>query len=188
VGARAVCALLPSAMEAMRLFAAILLLTTSLFAAPPSWTAASFRGLVVGRVHREDVVRTLGAPDAGTRNPGGEELIYKARGDHKGDLSVRLNSAGIVVEIQEAFPVAIPRSQIYKELGKDALTAHFSNAKCAGDALYRDPNGAIELTLYPTRGIALWPDQHGYDFAAILYTAQRPGLTRAPACVNSARR
>ena len=36
----------------MRIAAAILLLTASLFAAPPRWTPASFRGLAVGSAHR----------------------------------------------------------------------------------------------------------------------------------------
>jgi hypothetical protein len=162
---------------------AIILLTAGLYAAPPAWTPAHFRGLVVDRAHREDAIRTLGAPEAATHTKNGEELTYKGRGDHKGDLTIHLDSSGIVTEIQEAFPISIPRTQIYKEFGKDALTAHFSKAKCARDALYRDPRGAIELTFYPARGIALWPDQFGYDFAAILYIARQPGLARAPACV-----
>lgn len=168
---------------AIRLSAAILLFTVCLFAAPPPWTAANFRGLTVGRAHREDAVRALGAPDSASLNRSGETLSYKAQGDHKGDISVLLNRLGIVTEIQEAFPISIPRTQIYKELGKDALTAHFSRAKCAADTLFRDPRGAIELTLYPSRGIAIWPDQYGYDFAAILYVARAPGLSRIPSCV-----
>lgn len=166
----------------MRLSTIIFLLATSLFAAPPPWTSANFHGLTLGRAHREEAVRVLGAPDAARATQSGEELSYKARGDHRGNLSVRLDRAGAITEIQEALPVAIPRTQIYKEFGKDALTAHFSRAKCAADALYRDPRGAIELTLYPARGIALWPDQYGYDFAAILYLARPPGLARMPAC------
>jgi hypothetical protein len=170
----------------MRFSAAILLLAASLFAAPPPstlrWTPASFRGLAIGRARRAEALRLLGSPDAVTRTPKGEELIYKQRGDHKGDLAVRLDHAGVVFEIQESFPVAIPRTRIYKELGPDALTAHYSQAKCAANALYRDPSGAIELTLYPARGIVLWPDQVGYDFAAMLYVAHQPGADRAPAC------
>lgn len=161
---------------------AMFLLTASLLAAPPSWTPANFHGLTIGRSHREDAVRVLGAPDAARATQSGEELSYKARGDHKGELSIRLDRAGVITEIQEALPVAIPRTQIYRELGKGALTAHFSKAKCAADALYRDPRGAIELTLYPARGIALWPDQYGYDFAAILYLARSPGLPHMPVC------
>lgn len=166
----------------MRPSTAIFLLSASLFAAAPPWTPANFHGLTVGRAHRADAVRTFGAADAATATPSGEELSYKARGDHKGDLSIRLDRAGVITEIQEALPVAIPRTQIYKEFGKDALSAHFSKAKCAADVLYRDPRGAVELTLYPARGIALWPDQYGYDFAAILYLARPPGLARMPAC------
>jgi hypothetical protein len=169
-------------MAYVRLSAAILLLTSSLFAAPPPWTPANFRGLTVGRAHRADAVRVLGTPDAASPTQNGEELSYKARGDHKGDLLLRLDRAGVITEIQEALPVAIPRTQIYKEFGKNALTAHFSKAKCAADALYRDPRGAIELTLYPARGVVLWPDQYGYDFAAILYVARPPGLAREPVC------
>lgn len=166
----------------MRWVSALFLFTAILLAAPPPWTAGNFRGLTIGRGHREDLVRTLGTPDATRRDASSEELTYKARGDHKGDLSVRLDHTGIVTEIQEAFPVSIPRSQIYKELGQNAMTAHFSKARCADGALYRDPRGVIELTFYPARGIALWPDQYGYDFAAILYLARPPGLARKPAC------
>lgn len=172
----------------MRVFAAILLLASSLFAAPPRWTPASFRGLTLGSAQRAEALRRLGPPDADTRTRGGEELIYKARGDHKGDLAVRLDRSGVVFEIKESFPVAIPRSRIYKELGQDALTAHFSLARCAAGALYRDPSGAIELTLYPARGIVLWPDQFGYDFAALLYVAHPPGASRAPPCASAAGR
>jgi hypothetical protein len=172
----------------MRIAATLVLLAASLFAAPPPsklrWTPASFRGLAVGRAHRAEAIRLLGPPDAVTRTRSGQALIYKGRGSHKGDLAVRLDRTGLVFEIQESFPVAIPRTQIYKELGADALTAHFSQAKCAADALYRDPGGAIELTLYPARGIVLWPDQFGYDFAAILYLARQPGTSRAPACAS----
>jgi hypothetical protein len=166
----------------MRIATTLLLLTATLFAAPPRWTPSRFRGIAVGSAHRADAILLLGPPDASTRTRNGEELIYKGRGDHKGGLAVRLDRAGVVFEIQESFPVAIPRSRIYKELGQDALTAHFSQARCAANALYRDPAGAIELTLYPARGIVLWPDQFGYDFAAILYVARQPGANRAPAC------
>ena len=102
----------------MRIAAAILLLTAALFAAPLHWTPASFRGLTLGSAHRAEAIRLLGPPDADTRTRGGEELIYKARGDHKGDLAVRLDRSGVVFEIKESFPIAIPRSRIYKELGR----------------------------------------------------------------------
>lgn len=169
----------------MRIAATLLLLAASLFAAPPRWTPANFRGLAVGRAHRADAIHLLGPPDSSNRTHDGEELIYKGRGDHKGDLAVRLDRSGLVFEIQESFPVAIPRTKLYQEFGKDALTAHYSRAKCAADALYRDPRGAIELTLYPARGIVLWPDQYGYDFAAVLYVARPPGLAQKPACTSS---
>jgi len=171
----------------MRIAATVLLLAASLFAQPstaPRWTPASFRGLTVGSAHRAEAIRILGAPDADTRTRSGEELIYKTRGDHRGDLAVHLDRSGVVWEIKESFPVAIPRSRIYKELGQDALTAHFSQARCSGDALYRDSAGATELTFYPARGIVLWPDQFGYDFAAILYVSRPPGANRAPACAG----
>jgi len=67
---------------------------------------------------------------------------------------------------------------------ESALTGHYSQAKCAAGALYRDPRGGVELTLFPARGIALWPDQYGYDFAALHYFAHPPGLPHAPACVG----
>ena len=108
-------------------------------------------------------------------------MRYKGRGDHKGDLTVRIdNRSDVISEIQESFPVAIPRSRIYKELGRDAVAAHYSQNKC-GD-LYRDPNGVIELTLYPALGTYLWPDQYGYDFAAIYYSARPPGVEHRPPC------
>ena len=180
----------------MRIAAAVLLLgvalPTLLRADPLGWNPAVFRGIAVGRAHRFDAVRLLGPPDSDRRSRSGEQLLYKGRGDHKGDLTVRLDRSGVIVEIQESFPVAIPRTRIYKELGADARTAHFSQARCAThvandaavDALYRDPRGGLELTLYPERGIVLWPDQFGYDFAAILYLARPPGASRPPACID----
>jgi hypothetical protein len=186
----------PFSLVAMRWFAAIALLVASLLAATltttqaarlaatPSWTPANFRGLSLGRAQRSEVVRLLGSPDSASRGHDGEELFYKSRGSHKGDLTVRLNRFAVATEVQESFPVAIPRTILYKEFGQDALTAHFSRAKCAADVLYRDPRGNIELSFYPSRGIVLWPDQYGYDFAAVLYVAQQPGLARAPACVK----
>jgi hypothetical protein len=182
------------------LAASVILLAASLFAAPLRWTPANFRGLTLGNARRADVVRVLGPPDMQSRKRDsqtpnsqvGEELIYKGRGDHKGDLILRLDRAGVIVEIQESFPVAIPRTRIYKELGRDAVTAHYSRDRCGvpgkpavgllgSDTLYHDPNGAIELTLYPARGIYLWPDQYGYDFAAMYYAARPPGVSR-PRC------
>jgi len=174
----------PFSLVGMRVFASVLLFAASLSAATLPWTAANFRGLVLGRAQRSEVVRLLGSPDATSRTREGEELFYKARGSHNGDLTARFNRSGVVTEIQESFPVAIPRTNLYKEFGQDALTMHFSRAKCAANALYRDPRGYLELTLYPSRGIVLWPDQYGYHFAAILYVAQQPGLARAPGCVK----
>jgi len=173
---------LQSAMHWMRCCTAFLLLTTGLLAASLPWTPASFRGLTVGHARREDALRALGTPDSTKRATSGEELSYKSRGDHKGDLTLRLDGSGVITEIEEAFPVAIPRTQLYRELGKSPLTEHFSLASCAAGALYRNPRGNIELTLYPASGVALWPDQYGYDFAAIHYLARQPGLARAPSC------
>jgi hypothetical protein len=168
----------------MRFLTVILLLAVSAIAAPIPWKPANFHGLIVGSSRRADVLRIFGAPNATQHTPGTEELSYLARGDHKGDLTFRLDHSGTITQIEEAFPIAIPRTRIYNELGKDALTEHYYSAKCAGDALYRDPRGSIELTLFPARGLALWPDQNGYDFAALQYLPRRPGLARAPACVG----
>jgi len=167
----------------MQVLAVVILLATA-FSAPLPWSPANFRGLIVGKAHRADAIRTLGSPDASQHTPSGEELTYRARGDHKGDLTIRLDRSAVITQIEEAFPVAIPRSRIYKELGENAITEHFYAAKCADGALYRDPSGSIELTLFPAHGIALWPDQHGYDFAALQYLPRQPGLPHAPACVN----
>jgi hypothetical protein len=161
-----------------------LLIASGAMAEPLHWTPATFRSLKMGSSHKSDAIRVLGNPDSSRSTPQGEELSYRAKGDHKGDLTVRLDRTGLITEIEEAFPVAIPRTEVYKELGKIAVTSHFSIARCASGALYRDPKGGIELTLFPSRGIAIWPDQYGYDFAALHYLARQPGLLRAPACVS----
>ncbi|HYU47582.1 MAG TPA: hypothetical protein VEK84_15570 [Terriglobales bacterium] len=141
----------------------------------------------MGSSNRADAVHVLGEPDAHRRirsmdGNAGEEVVYKAEGDHKGDLAVSLDRSGVIVEIRESLPVAIPRSRIYKELGRDAVTAHYTRDRCG--SFYRDPNGQIELTFYPARGIYLWPDQYGYDFAAIYYAARPPGADRPPRCAS----
>jgi hypothetical protein len=152
--------------------------------ATPRWKPANFHGMTMGKTHREDALRALGRPDAENKTKEGAELTYRARGEHKGDLTVKLSPTALVTEIDEAFPVAIPRTHIDRELGKDAMTAHYSQAACAGNALYRDARGPLELTLYPRLGIVLWPDQYGYDFAAMRYMATQPGLSHPPVCVK----
>jgi hypothetical protein len=149
--------------------------------AATSWTPAIYHGLALGRAHRAEVVRALGEPSSTSRGPLGEELHYTARGEHKGDLTLRLDRSGTVYDIEEEFPRNIPRTILYREFGKNAVTAHFSQAACASNALYRDPRGQIELTMYPERGIVLWPNQEGYDFATVHYMAREPGVPR-PAC------
>jgi hypothetical protein len=155
---------------------------------PPSpnalWIAANFRGLTMGHAHRADVLRVLGTPAEAKKSAGGEELFYKGRGDHMGNLTLRLDMTGTLVEVEEMLPRAIPRTVLYKELGSEPLTAHYSAAACAGGALYRDARGNLELTLYPGRGLYLWPDQYGYDFAAIHWSLRRPGLPNPPPCVS----
>lgn len=148
------------------------------------WAPAIYHGLKLGSATRADVLRALGAPDAAKKTKDGEQLTYHARGEHKGDLTLQLSRAGVLNAVEEAFPVAIPRTHAYRGFGKDAVTAHYSIAACAGGALYRDPRGRLELTLYPRLGLMLWPDQFGYDFAAAHYSAQPPGLAHAPACVK----
>ncbi|MDR3765409.1 MAG: hypothetical protein P4M01_15075 [Acidobacteriota bacterium] len=153
-------------------------------AAPVRWSAANYRGLLLGRARRADVLRALGEPQSANNLKDGEELLYRGRGEHHGDITVKLSRAGVAEEIIEAFPVALSRTAAYRELGKDAVTAHYSFAACAANALYREPRGPLELTFFPRLGIVLWPDQYGYDFAAMRYTARQPGLERAPACVK----
>ena len=172
------------------LIAASLTLTPSVVAQiiPPSpnqlWIPAYFRGLTMGHAHRDDVLRVMGAPTEAKKSAGGEELIYQGRGDHMGKLTLRLDMTGTLVEVEEMLPRAIPRTMLYKEFGAQPLTAHYSAAACAGGALYRDQRGNLELTLYPGRGIYLWPDQYGYDFAAIHWSMRRPGLPHPPPCVT----
>jgi hypothetical protein len=167
----------------MRVAAAVLLLAAALNAAPLRWTPAGFRGLVMGLSRQADVIRLLGPPDRTSRTPAAASMRYRGRGDHGGDLTIRIEGRSrTVTEIQESFAVAIPRSRIYKELGRDAVSAHYSKNKC-GD-FYRDPQGPIELTLYPALGIYLWPDQYGYDFAAIYYAARPPGAARPRPCAS----
>jgi hypothetical protein len=164
------------------LMALLLASSLLLWAAMPPWQPAYYHGLLVGRATRAEVLRALGAADSESTTGKAAELHYHGRGEHKGELIVRLGRNGRLSDVEEDFPVAIPRTIIYKELGKDAMTSHFSEAACAGRTLYRDPRGPIELTLYPALGIMLWPDQYGYDFAAIHYLPQPPGAPR-PACV-----
>lgn len=147
------------------------------------WQAASFHGLKLGHATRAEVLRAFGAPNAerettfsGAGGPA-HELVYERRGDHQGRLLVRLNRVGLVEEIVEQLPVALPRTIVYRELGNDAQTAHYSFVS-HDRTLRRDARGPLELTLYPTQGIALWPESLGYDFASILYLDRAPGMVR----------
>ena len=174
----------------------ILFFVSSLVAQSP-WRAGQYHGLVPGKSSRAAVLKALGPPTE-TRTPSlaafaapacCEELLYRARADNGGDLSIAIRKGGEVVYIIDQFKTAMPRSTAYRKYGKDWHSRTYAFAKCAEHAgvvpLYREPGGPIELVEYPGRGILFWPADDAYDFFGVIYLAHAPGLTKPPACVKT---
>jgi hypothetical protein len=141
-----------------------------------AWRPGQFGELTAGKSTRKDVVRLLGAgqPKRGARL---ETYAYPHRGDFSGDLFVEVNRlSGIVETITVQFPTNLTRTQAYKKYGRDYNEVNYSIGDCSHEGLnppaYRDPKGPVELIEYPSKGLVLWPNREGFDFAAALYLAK----------------
>jgi hypothetical protein len=152
-----------------------------------AWRPGQFKGLVAGKSTRMDVARVFGAsvPKKVARI---ELYEYSGKGDFSADVTVEVaRTTGVVETITERFSPNITRTQARKKFGEKYNEVQYSVAECPHEGMnalaYRDPKGPIGLIEYPQQGLVLWPNQEGFDIAAVLYLA-KPLPKRKPKCAK----
>lgn len=124
------------------------------------WSAAVYRGLVMGKSSRADVVKVLGTPvwtgvEEGTGTP---MMVFNVSEPVAGRLSVLLDH-DIVAEIRVSPKETTSKSDIIKVLGPGSITVHYALADCKSEGgsapIYEDANGIFESVEYRTRGIVV---------------------------------
>lgn len=150
-----------------------------------TWKPGQFKELLTGKARRKDVTRVLGDTKP-TKSGRLETYTYPDKGEFGGKLLVDVDAAtGIIESITEHFSPNLTRTQAYKKLGKDYREVRYSISTCpqvgSTPMVYRDPKGGIELLEYPQKGIILWPNQYGFDIAAVVYRAH-PLPAKKPVC------
>lgn len=152
---------------------------------PALWKPGQFKELLTGKAKRKDVTRLLGETKR-AKSGKLETYTYPDKGELGGKLLVDVDAAsGIVESIIEQFSPNLTRTQAYKKFGKDYREVHYSVSTCpqvgSTPMVYRDPKGGMELLEYPQKGIILWPNQYGFDIAAVVYRAH-PLPMKKPIC------
>lgn len=154
--------------------ATLLLLCPAWAQATPKWHAGVYHNIVTGQSTRQDVVAALGEPDSIASDQRSEVLTYKRKGEFDGDVKVRIRKAtNRVHSVLVMFAPALPRMVAYRQFGREYQETRYSVLPCSNDTgmpnVYRDRKGNVELIEMPDKGLILWPDQVGYDFAVALF-------------------
>jgi len=135
------------------------------------WCAADYRGLVIGKATRVDMLRVLGAPsDSGppTDAQNTEEWNeYEVAGELRGKLTVIVNKrSGIIMGI-DFYPEKLTKQEAIKHFGNDFVITRYDFDSClskdSGESapLYESPDGAVEVVEYRKRGIAVGINYQG---------------------------
>jgi len=138
---------------------------------PSTWRRATYRGLVVGKSRRGDMLRVLGKPDwsgppGDQRNddPNPEEWNeYSKGGEFPGKLTVIADKrTGRILRI-DLYPEKLGKKTAIKHFGGHFTVTRYDFDECLsnGEAapMYESPNGQFLSIEYRDRGIALAIDQ-----------------------------
>jgi hypothetical protein len=154
-----------------------------------SWRAATYRGLMVGKSTRADLLRVFGKPKW-TRSPKREDADESDRevwssfervGEFPGQTNVLTNAHEVIARI-DFYPAGLTKEQAIAHFGKDYLLTRYALDSCLGDedseAFYEAPNGPILYLEYRARGIAI---SIGYKdlVTRISYVAGPVGSTKS---------
>ncbi len=130
------------------------------------WHAAMFRGLIVGKSRRADMVRRLGQPKW-TRSPesrGSDDADketfnnYEGGGEFPGRMTVVINRRGVISRI-DFYPAKLSREQAIAHFGPSYIITKYAFDPCESDEdsepIYESPNGPLTSLEYRARGIAI---------------------------------
>lgn len=131
------------------------------------WRPATFRGLIVGKSSRADMLRVLGQPkwsraheDEGDPDAPREVWNnYERGGEFPGTMSVVLDGRRGVITRIEFYPEKLTREQAVAHFGPGYVVTRYDFDPCGGDEesepIYESPNGALVSVEYRSRGIAI---------------------------------
>lgn len=138
---------------------------------PSTWRPATYRGLVVGKSRRGDMLRVLGKPD--WSGPPGDQRNddsnpeewneYHKGGEFRGKLTVIVHQrTGRILRI-DLYPEKLGKEAAIKHFGGHFTVTRYDFDECLSDGesapMYESPNGQFLSIEYRDRGIALAIDQ-----------------------------
>jgi len=153
------------------------------------WRPATFRGLVIGKSRRVDMLRRLGqpkwsrAPEARGSDEDDKEVFnhYEGGGEFAGNMTVVLNGRGVISRI-DFYPAKLSREQAIAHFGPNYLITKYAFEPCGGDEesepIFESPNGPLTSVEYRNRGIAIAIGYHDM-VTKISYVAAPIGRTKS---------
>lgn len=137
------------------------------------WRAANYRGLIIGKSTRLDMLQLLGEPKS-VDNPPGQTLadehpevwyVYDNSGKFGGDLFVAVHERTNIILAIYLRPKELKREEAVKYFGPDFIVTRYAFDDCLGDEesapLYESESGPILEVEYRHRGIAIAVDYEG---------------------------
>lgn len=139
------------------------------------WGTATYKGLIIGKSTRADMLRVLGEPEwSGPPSNQGKvdqnpEIwnTYKGSGDFPGQTTVVIDKHSSVILSIDLYPEALSKEEAIRRLGDHYIKTRYDLDMClstdGGESapLYESPNGEIEIIEYRSRGIAIRVNYQG---------------------------
>ena len=153
-----------------------ILILTVLFAQAPAaktssrqWHAANFRGLIVGKSKRADMLRRFGQPKWSQTKPGDKDEDresprvtwnnYEGIGELRGVTNIATSTRTGVITRIDFFPEQLTKGQAIAHFGAGYIITRYAFDECEHDedveAIYESPNGPLTSLEYRARGIAI---------------------------------
>jgi hypothetical protein len=141
--------------------------------ASKSWSAASYRGLVMGKSTRADVYKVLGKPKFVGReqDTGIPIMTYEVTDPMPGILVVYVEKEqlnGMTLSPKKR----LTKNEIIRLFGSDYIVVRYDSDECLSEGgsapIYESPNGYIQHMEY--RGLGLAINIHDDQPDAIIYT------------------
>lgn len=147
----------------------ILLLSLLLTQSPPArptqqlWRPAIYRGLVMGKSKRAQMLRVFGQPKwSREAETGSHEEVwnnYEGKGEFPGITIVVTERESNVISRIDFYPTRLTKQQAIAHFGSRYILTRYNFESCEGDEesepLYESPNGLLQFIEYRARGIAI---------------------------------
>lgn len=134
------------------------------------WRPATYRGLIMGKSTRVDMLRVLGKPNWTELFE--EEKVkpvvwyhYEGQGELPGDLVVHVDKRSGIIHWMALYTKNLSKDEAITHFGNDYIITRYDFDDCLGDAdaapVYESPSGSIINIEYRNRGIAVAVDEAG---------------------------